>query len=80
MTVKHKSRTLPESLEHFDRLPDSASVRQPTVAGLFAISPATVWRRVRNGTLPKPYKLSERVTVWSVADLRAALAATKVSA
>lgn len=80
MTAKQTSYSLPESLEHFDRFPGSASVRLPTVVGLFAISPATVWRRVRNGTLPKPYKLSERVTVWSVAELRAVLAATKVSA
>lgn len=65
--------TIAEPLRQFDLLPDSAQVRLPTVATLFGISAASVWRRVKNGTLPKPHKFSERVTTWNVGELRAML-------
>jgi len=65
---------LPAALINFDSLPDSANVRQPVVQGLFTCSPATVWRMVKRGTLPKPRKLSTRVTAWNVGELRQALA------
>jgi prophage regulatory protein len=32
--------------------------------GKLPISPTTVWRWVREGRFPKPFKLSDRVTVW----------------
>lgn len=60
-------------LENFDKLPDSANVRVATVAGLFGYSIPTVWRNARLGLIPKPRKLSERVTAWNVGDLRKAL-------
>lgn len=62
------------ALEHFDSLPNSAHVRLPVVAALYACSPATVWRRRKNGTMPAPKKLSARVTGWNVGELRADLA------
>lgn len=61
---------LPSALRHFDSLPDSAHVRLPVVTGLFACSPATVWRHVKAGILPKPRKLSPRLTAWNVGELR----------
>jgi prophage regulatory protein len=36
----------------------------PTKAGRLPVSPTTVWRWVREGRFPKPFKLGERVTVW----------------
>jgi predicted DNA-binding transcriptional regulator AlpA len=63
------------ALADFDRLPDSAFVRLPTVSNLFACHPCTVWRRVKGGTLPRPVKLGPQSTAWRVGDLRAALAA-----
>ena len=66
---------IPDALKNFNSLPDSANVRQPVVQGLFACSSATVWRMVARGTLPKPRKLSERVTAWNVGELRQILAA-----
>lgn len=60
------------ALKNFDSLPDAAFVRLPVVTGLFACSPATVWRMVKRGTL-KTTKLSERVTGFNVGDLRKAL-------
>lgn len=61
------------ALSHFDQLPDGANVRLPVVMALYAISPATVWRNVKSGNIPKPRKLTARTTVWNVGELRAAL-------
>lgn len=72
--------TIADSLRHFDSLPAAAHVRQPTVEALFGISPATVWRRVNNGTLPKPHKFGPRTTTWAVSELRAVLDGSKASA
>jgi predicted DNA-binding transcriptional regulator AlpA len=65
--------SIPDALKNFDSLPDSAHVRQPVVEALFACSGATVWRRVKAGTLPQPRKLSQRVTAWNVAEIRQVL-------
>jgi predicted DNA-binding transcriptional regulator AlpA len=64
-------------LEHFDRLPDMAQVRQPVVEALFGISPATVWRRVKDGRIPAPNKQSPGVTTWTVGALRSRLSAAE---
>ncbi len=72
--IRSTSPEIPEALRQFDDLPDSAHVRQPVVEALFAISSATVWRRVHAGLLPAPVKLSERVTTWNVGALRRVLA------
>ncbi len=60
--------------DSFDQLPDCAFVRQPVVEQLFACSAATVWRSVARHRIPKPIKISHRVTVWNVGQLRTALA------
>lgn len=65
---------IPDSLKHFDSLPDSANVKEPVVCGLLDCSPATVWRRVKDGGLPQPTRLG-RMTFWNVGQLRKALAA-----
>jgi predicted DNA-binding transcriptional regulator AlpA len=65
---------VPDALKHFDSLPDSANVRQPIVEALCGYSGATVWRRVKDGGLPRPRKLSPRVTAWNVGELRRMLA------
>ena len=66
-------RAIPDALRLFDELPDSAYVRQPVVEALFGCSHATVWRRVKDGGIPSPRKLSERITGWNVGALRQAL-------
>ncbi len=62
-------------IKSFDSLPDAANVRQPVVEALFGVSSTTVWRHVKTGLIPSPRKISERVTVWNVGELRKALAA-----
>jgi predicted DNA-binding transcriptional regulator AlpA len=53
----------------FDRLPDAAYVRMPVVSALFSVSPATIWRWSRMGTLPRPTRISG-VTLWNAGQLR----------
>jgi predicted DNA-binding transcriptional regulator AlpA len=64
-------------VQNFDYLPNAAYVRLPVVTALFACSPATVWRRVSSGHIPKPRKLSLRITGWNVGELRQALGETQ---
>jgi predicted DNA-binding transcriptional regulator AlpA len=73
MSQRTNPASISDALKNFDSLPDSANVRQPVVEALFACSPATVWRRVKDGRIPKPRKLSERITSWNVGELRLAL-------
>jgi len=46
-------------------------LRLPQVAEMLSVSKSTVWLYSRNGTLPKPTKLSPRVTVWKQSDVMA---------
>ena len=68
--------SIPHQLEHFDKLPNSAHVRLPVVAGLLGVCGSTVWRRVQAGAIPKPKELSENVRAWHVGELRKALGLT----
>ena len=43
--------------------------------GLLPVSPATVWRWVREGKFPKPFKLGDSVTVWNAGEVEAFIAA-----
>ena len=71
--IPRRNSELSDALKHFDSLPDSAHVRVPTVAALFACCTMTVWRRSKSGTLPAPRKLSEAITAWNVGELRKVL-------
>jgi len=42
--------------------------------GLLPVSRATIWRWVREGKFPKPFKLGESVTVWDAAEVEAFIA------
>lgn len=72
-----------------DALPDGAyiceaglvlSPKRPDVAAPLPFSSPTLWRKVREGTFPKPVKLSDRVTAWNVGTVRAWLAAQQSQA
>lgn len=69
------TQAIPEALASFDQLPDSAYIRLPVIRALYGVSSATIWRGVKNLTIPKPSKLTERTTAWNVGQVRAALAA-----
>lgn len=57
----------------FDTLPDSAMIRQKNlVDGILPFGQATLWRKVKAGTFPKPVRLSDgRITAWRVGEVRA---------
>lgn len=46
------------------RVADIASTK--TSKGMLPVSPATIWRWVREGKFPKPFKLGDSVTVWDL--------------
>lgn len=46
----------------------------PKSKGMLPVSPATIWRWVRNGQFPAPYKLGDSVTVWDLAMVEAFIA------
>lgn len=51
-------------------LPQVGFLRQAQVLQFVPISKSTLWRRVQTRTFPEPVKLSVRVTVWRVEDIR----------
>jgi prophage regulatory protein len=56
----------------FGELPATGYVRQSQlIPTIVPFSSATLWRKVKTGEFPRPFKLSERVTAWAVEDVRA---------
>ncbi|MFM5237565.1 helix-turn-helix transcriptional regulator [Aeromonas veronii] len=62
------------SLHVSSELPIDGFVRAATLAKVLGISVVTVWRWSAAGKLPKPVKISGKVTGWPVADVRAWIA------
>lgn len=52
-------------------------VTGPHQAGILPISAATLWRWVKDGKFPKPFKLGHRVTVWDAAEVDAFITAQR---
>jgi predicted DNA-binding transcriptional regulator AlpA len=52
----------------------------PPVAPLIPVCASTWWAGVKSGRYPQPVKLSPRVTVWRVEDIRQLIASAKGSA
>lgn len=49
-------------------------LRLKQVVELTNISKATIWRWVKDGTFPKPIRITNRVTVWKNSDIEAYIA------
>ena len=43
--------------------------RAKAVCFKYPLSPASLWRKVKDGTFPKPIKLSAGITAWRNSDL-----------
>jgi predicted DNA-binding transcriptional regulator AlpA len=77
------------TLAVFDLLPEGAWLRESQLVRSpknpdSAIAPLpfsapTLWRKVRDGSFPKPHKLSTRVTAWKVSQVRAWMATQAMS-
>lgn len=53
------------------KLPINGFVRESQlIPTIVPFSSATLWRKVKAGTFPKPKKLSARVTAWDVGSIR----------
>lgn len=63
-----------DALAGFDALPDDALVPAQVVRSLFRFSPATMYRRLKAGTLPPPRRFGGVAVRWRVADLREVIA------
>ena len=69
--ASHHSPELRKAASTFDDLANSGLMRQAQIIpDLIPVSSATWWRGVKTGRFPKPHKLSERITVWRVSDIR----------
>jgi len=51
----------------------------PKKAGILPVSPATIWRWVRDGKFPKPLKLGPCVTDWHTHEVDAFIAARTIT-
>ncbi len=49
------------------RLSELAS--RPGKPGLISASPASVWRWVKAGKFPAPFRIGDRTTVWDLAEV-----------
>lgn len=58
-------------------IPTSGYIRRYRLAELLGISLSTVDRKVKNGTLPKPTKLGEKITAFNAVDIQQWLAARR---
>ncbi len=57
-------------------LPETGYIRQAQlIPAIFPFSSATLWRKVKAGTFPKPIKLGPRITAWRVEDIREVICA-----
>jgi len=63
----------------FDQLPDSAFIREsqlvqspkrPGNGAPLPFSAPTLWRKVKEGSFPKPHKLGTKITAWKVSQVR----------
>ena len=63
---------------NIDQLPDSAYLRESQlvssfskeITGLLPFSSSTLWRKVSEGSFPKPYRIGARMTAWKIGEIR----------
>ncbi len=66
---------MPGNSNPLGRLPEMGYLRQSQlIPVIFPFSSATLWRKVKAGTFPRPVKLGARITAWRVEDVRAFIA------
>ena len=72
------TRNTATALSQFSAMPDAGYIRLPVMIGLYGVSAATIWRGVKNLTIPCPVRITTRTTGWNVGLVRADLAAKAV--
>jgi predicted DNA-binding transcriptional regulator AlpA len=65
-------RDMARNFNALGALPQVGYVRQSQlIPAIFPFSSATLWRKVKAGTFPRPVKLGPRITAWRVEDIYA---------
>ena len=66
---------LAADVSDFDRLPGTARIRIKELKRVWGgCSTATVYRLIKRGVLPRPYRISTHISAWSVDEVRQAMA------
>lgn len=60
-----KNQTNPQTASKPQSQNSYGYMRQKELMTLVPFSPATLWRKVKDGTFVKPTKLSTRITAWN---------------
>lgn len=75
--MKTQTRAV-DTLSDLGSLPGGSFVRQSQlIPAILPFSSATLWRKVRDGSFPKPVKLSDRITAWRSEDVQHWMASRK---
>ena len=45
--------------------------KDPPIPAIIPVSKSTWWAGVKSGIYPRPFKLSPKITVWHIEDIRA---------
>jgi prophage regulatory protein len=69
--MKAATSPSPTRARRVGRLAEIASTK--TQRGLVPASPASIWRWSKQGKFPRPFKISENVTVWDLDEIDAFL-------
>lgn len=48
---------------------DLELIRLPELCKLTTLKPSTVFKGIKNGSIPKPYKLLGRINCWSLGEV-----------
>jgi len=59
-----------QEAQHSNQLPSEGFIRLPKVLEVLPFSRSRWFAGVASGEFPKPKKLSQNVSAWSVADIR----------
>ena len=69
-----ETKPIPAGARDIDQLPDCALIGTAALMTLSGYSRTTIWRKEKNGTLPKARKIGGTHNRWCVGDIRALLA------
>jgi len=69
---QHRQARLKQQLELINSMPDEAAIDIVVLCALKGRSPASIWRDVKAGRIPAPFKAGPRSTRWRLGEVRSA--------
>ena len=67
---QRRQARLKQQLELINSMPDEAAIDIVVLCALKGRSPASIWRDVKAGRIPAPFKAGPRSTRWRLGDVR----------